>query len=116
MLIISNIKNDTMAKQLIITDKTNEFVRRRDKNNAVFSQTHFSISKELVFYISMLMVILSIVGLYFLNYLNIASVITGAIVSLGLSIYKYLQPVFEMNLDFHFTEEEIREINEELWR
>ena len=57
MLIISNIKNDTMAKQLIITDKTNEFGRRRGKNNAVFSQTHFSISKELVFYILMLMVL-----------------------------------------------------------
>ena len=105
-----------MAKQLIITDKTNEFGRRRDKNNAVFSQTHFSISKELVFYILMLMVLLSVVGLYFLNYLSIATVIIGAIVPLGLSIYKYLQPVFEMNLDFHFTEEEKREINEELWR
>ncbi len=105
-----------MAKQLIITDKTNEFGRRSDKNNAVFSQTHISISKEIVFYISMLMALLSLIELYFLNYLSVATVIIGAIITLGLSIYKYLQPVFEMNLDFHFTEEEKREINEELWR
>jgi hypothetical protein len=106
-----------MSKHILITSKTTEFtLKRAEENNVIFGKTYFSVSKEIVFYILMLMVLLSVVGLYFLNYLSIASVIIGAIVSLGLSIYKYLQPVFEMNFDFHFTEEEKREINEELWR
>jgi hypothetical protein len=106
-----------MSKHILIASQTNEFtINKAEKNSLIFSKRHFSISKEIVFYFIMAIVFMSLFALYYVEFLGILSVMSGTVLLSGFSIYRYLKPVLELNLDFCLTEEEQREINEDLWK
>lgn len=104
-----------MEKHVIILNQTHEFDTRSAKRTSIFSKTYVSISKDVLFYMAMAIVLLSSSGLYYVGYLGISITSIGVILPFGFSIHRYLKPVLEMNLDFRLTEDEQRELMDELW-
>ena len=106
-----------MSKHLLLSGKTTEFtIRRSNKNNLLFGKRQFSISKALVFYSLVVLGCTSLFALYYLGMVGIYTVLIGSVLLFAMSIYRYMKPVLEMNLDFRLTEAEQKEINEDLWR